>query len=131
YNASGPRARHGHGRCAEFGPMAQTKLSIALLALAGCFSSHPASAQMVHVGTPLIGVNDSFYEHINIGWGLRGRNWFMNFGGPNSVIPAFGGYDPNNDFRFGVGGPNGFFNLAASQGSNRSITMSAPSVTMM
>lgn len=106
-----------------------------LLAVAVCLEAFPVLAQQVHVSTPLIGVNDSFYEHINIGWGFRHNgprgSWFMNFGGPNSVIPAFGGYDPNADLRFGFGNRNFQFNLAASQGSNRSLTMSAPSVTMM
>src|SRR5688572_17552915 len=116
--------------------MAQTQRCLVLLVAAACLNSLPAAAQQqVHVSTPLIGVNDSFYEHINIGWGLsrtgpRG-GWFMNFGGTNSVIPPFGGYDPNNDLRFGFAnngnGGGFFFNLAASQGSNRSITMAAPS----
>jgi hypothetical protein len=51
------------------------------------------------------------------------------------AIPPFGGYDASNDFRLGFarnGNGSGFhFNLAASTGNNRSITMDAPSVTMM
>jgi hypothetical protein len=110
------------------------------LLLVSSMLSVPAFAQQqVTVTTPLVGINDSFYEHFNIHWGLQrswpGGSWFMNFGGPNSVIPPFGGYDPNNDFRFGVAtrgsGFSGFFGLSASQGSNRTMTMVAPSVTMM
>lgn len=106
-----------------------------VIAAATCLQPLSLVAQQINVGTPLIGVNDSFYEHINIGWGMRhrgqGGSWFMNFGGPMSAIPAFGGYDPNADLRFGFGNSNFQFNMAASQGSTRSMTMSAPSVTMM
>lgn len=96
-------------------------------------------AQQVTVTTPLIGVNDSYYEHINLGWGMHrrgpGGSWFLNYGGPMAAIPPYGGYVPGNDFRFGMGtsgfGGGAHFQLSAAQGSSRSMTMVAPSVTMM
>ncbi len=119
--------------------MVQTRRWLVLLAAAVCLNSLPVTAQQVTVSTPLIGINNSYYEHINLGWGFhgggRGGSWFMNFGGPNSVIPPFGGYNPSNDFRFGLGnngnGGGFHFNLTASQGSNSTLTMAAPSLTMM
>lgn len=96
-------------------------------------------AQQVTVTTSTIGVSDSFYEHFNIGWGFRrsgpGGSMFFRFGGPNSAIPPFGGYNPNADFRFGMaqswgnGGLN--FGISAGSGSQRTITMDSASVTTL
>ena len=111
-----------------------------LVVVAICLDAAPALAQQqITVSTPLVGVNDRFYEYFNLGWGFQHSSpnggWFMNFGGPNSAIPPFGGYDPSNDLRFGFAtrgnGTSAFFDLSAGTGSNRSMTMSAPSVTMM
>ena len=113
------------------------RIQVGLLSLAitaGAFAIS-ARAQQINVATPMIGVNDSFYEHFNVAWRLRGGGprspWFLSFGTPNSVIPPFGGYDPNNDLRFGFGSRNFGLNFSAGTGSSRSITMASPSVTMM
>jgi hypothetical protein len=116
--------------------MTQLQRSSLLAALLTVALVSPGRAQQqVHVSTPLIGISDSYYEHFGVGWGWRQAGprggWFMNFGSPQSVIPPFGGYDPNQDFRVGFGGRNFQFSLAASQGSNRTLTMAAPSLTMM
>lgn len=95
--------------------------------------------QQVTVTTPLIGVRDQFYEHFGVGWGLRGSrpgsSWFLNYGGPMSALPPFGGYAPGSGLQFGMGrtwpGGSGYFNFIAESGSQRTLTMSAPSVTLM
>lgn len=110
-----------------------------VLVACSCWLASPVAGQQVTVGTPMIGVQDSFYEHINLGWGMYQSNphqsWFLNFGSPMGAVPPFGGYNPASELRFGFGrsGPgSGFhFNMAASQGSNRTLTMTSPSVTMM
>jgi hypothetical protein len=88
------------------------------------------TAQQVNVQTPFNGVGHSLYEQIGVNWGVRGNGWFFNFGGPPPV-PPFGGYDPGAQANFGFGGPNGFLNITAGQGSDRSIVSSSPSVTVM
>ncbi|MEX0819034.1 MAG: hypothetical protein WD070_05565 [Pirellulaceae bacterium] len=98
----------------------------------------PCDAQQVYTTVPLVSSSDSFYESFGTDWGFhhRGRNGYMFFnrGGANTGIPAFGGYDPNADARFGFGtrGRNGssYFNAWASQGSNRTITSSAPGLML-
>lgn len=95
------------------------------------------AAQQVTVRTPMIGVQDGFYEHFNVGWGFRSRSprggMFFSFGGP--ALPPFGGYDPNADARFGFaqrwGNGDLFFNFTAGAGRRSTMTMTAPSVTMM
>ncbi|MDX1948512.1 MAG: hypothetical protein SFU86_24210 [Pirellulaceae bacterium] len=89
-----------------------------------------ASAQQVNVGTPFHSAGHNFYEQIGVSWGLRGRGWFANFGGP-APAPAFGGFDPGAQANFGFGGRNGFLNFTAGQGSDRSLVSSTPSVTVM
>ena len=108
-----------------------------VLLLASCMVPVSGISQQVTVTTPLVGVNDSFYEHFNLGWGFQrnwgGGSWFVNFGGPMVALPQFGGFNPANGLFFGLGTVgNGFqINGTASTGSDRTMTMSAPSVTMM
>lgn len=110
-----------------------------LLLMVGWGSSFLPAQQQVTVSTPMIGVRDQFYEHFGLGWGLYGNRpgqpWFLNFGGPMSAPPPFGGYSPGSGLQFGMGrtwsGGGGYFNFVAEAGSQRSLTMSAPSVTMM
>jgi hypothetical protein len=97
-----------------------------------------ASAQQVKLDAPFHSVGHSYYEQVGVRWGLSGRNWFFNFGGPGpgaGVAPPFGGFDPNAGANFGVGfggsGLNGFFNLSAGQGSNTTMSSATPSVTVM
>jgi len=95
-------------------------------------------AQQVYTTTPLVNAQDSFYESFGTDWGFsqRGRNgyFFFNRGGANAGIPTVGGYDPNAVARFGFGsqGHNGgfYFNAWAGQGSNRSITSTAPGLML-
>jgi hypothetical protein len=72
----------------------------------------------------MVGVSDGFHENFGVGLGFRlpGGGFFTN-GGPTG--PAAGGAGLR------IGGPNGFLNIVADQGSSRSMTMAAPSVTVM
>jgi hypothetical protein len=98
----------------------------------------PAAAQQVNLDAPFNSVGHSFYEQVGVRWGLSGRGWFFNFGGPGpgaGVAPAFGGFDPNAGANFGAGfrgnGFNGFFSLSAGQGSSTTFGSASPSVTVM
>lgn len=94
-------------------------------------------AQQVTVSTPLIGVQDNFYEHFNIGWSFRSRSprssMFFNFGSP--AIPPFGGFNPNADARIGIaqqwGDPVFGLGIRAGTGRTATMTMTAPMITMM
>jgi hypothetical protein len=98
-----------------------------------------ARCQQVTVETPLIGIQDSYYEQFNVGWGFnwRGPNGlgFVQFGGPPPALPPFGGFNPNAGAHFGIarqwGNGSFSFNLSAAQGYSSSMTMNAPHVTMM
>ncbi len=86
-------------------------------------------AQQVVVATPNNTVGSSFYEHIGVQWGVRGKGWFFNFGGPPPA-PQFGGFDPNAGANFGFGGRNGFINFTAGQGASTTFGSQTPMVTM-
>ncbi|HEY2881471.1 MAG TPA: hypothetical protein VGJ15_03545 [Pirellulales bacterium] len=95
-----------------------------------------ARAQQATITTPMQGVSDSFFENTGVGFSLSGRNWFFNNGGGvNAAAPPFGNFDPNAGANLGFGlrfpGGTGFLNFGAAQGSSRSISSVAPSVTVM
>ena len=113
-----------------------TRYLLAAACLAALTSQ--AGAQQVNLDAPFNSVGHSFYEQVGVRWGLSGRNWFFNFGGPGpgaGVAPPFGGFDPNAGANFGVGfrgnGFNGFLNLSAGQGSSTTFGSASPSVTVM
>jgi hypothetical protein len=83
-----------------------------------------ASAQQVTVTTPMVGVSDGFHQNIGVGFGfgLPGGGFFNN-GGLVGIPAGVAGLR--------IGGPNGFLNIVADQGSSRSMTMAAPGVTVM
>ena len=92
-----------------------------------------ASAQYSFIETPFNSVSHSFYENIGTAWGIQGRGWFFNFGGPGPGNPApFGGFDPNAQANFGTGfrgnGFSGNFRMTAGQGSDSTLTSSTPGV---
>ncbi len=101
---------------------------VSIVAMFGAAASAPAHAQQVSVATPHPTVSHSFHEHIGVNWGLRGNGWFFQFGGP--VAPPFGGFDPNAGATFGFGGPKGFLNITASQGSSTTFSGQTPMVTV-
>ncbi len=110
-------------------------LSAAVLGSSVLFCAAGLSAQQTTISTPQHTVSDSFFEHMGTSWGLRGDNWFFNFGGgPTQAAPPLGGFDPsagaNFGFGFNRGGMSGFFNGNWSQGNRRSFTGQAPMVTV-
>jgi len=111
-----------------------------------------ADAQQINVTVPYTNVSDSYYERMGVNFGARfgsapangsGSFGFFNFGqGPGfsqgsfgPTIPPFGGYDPSSSARFGFGqlNPNGSgysLNFEMGKGSTRSVSSSAPSLTV-
>jgi hypothetical protein len=76
----------------------------------------------------MAGVSDSFYENMGVGFGFRlPGGGFLGNGGP----AGFGGGLNGGGAGLGFRGPNGFFNIVADQGSNRSISSVTPSLTVM
>ncbi len=118
-----------------------TKASLArMILLAGAMLGvcRAAVAQYSQVEVPFSSASSSFYENFGTRWGVSGRGWFFNFGGPGpgmpGVAPPFGGFDPNAQGNLGAGFRNGnvsgYFQLTAGQGSDRSVGVSAPSVVV-
>ncbi len=105
--------------------------SLVLFVLLAFSSAHRLQAQSTVITPGNIGVNDSYYERIGVGFGVNRPGWFFNQGSFNSAVPPFGGFTP------GVGGATGFniggfsFNFAADSGSDRSITAGAPMLNLM
>lgn len=104
-----------------------------LVAVMAIPSSVGAQGGQNLITVPGIGVTDSFYENIGVGWGFDGRRadgsgFFFNNGGAGGAIPPFGGFDPGSGASFGIGGPRGGINFTASQGSSRSIVADSASV---
>ena len=81
------------------------------------------------VGAGRVVVSDSFYERFGIRWGIHGRGFFFDNGGPGPV-PVFGGFDPNTQGHFGFGGRNGYFSLFAANGNHRSIVSNSAVLTL-
>jgi hypothetical protein len=90
-------------------------------------------AQQANVGVPFRNGGHSFYENVNLGWGLSAPGGFFRFNAP--APPPFGGFDPNAQATLGGGfagrGGSGFFQLNAGQGSNTSFGSQTVSGTMM
>jgi len=101
-------------------------LGVALVCL-----PQPSAAQQATVTTPMVTTGDSFFEQIGTSWGFNfGNNGFVRFGSPGGAAAPFGNAQPGAGMNLGFGGPNGYFNLGAAQGSRRSIVSQAPSVTL-
>ena len=100
-----------------------------ILALAALCQNRSAYGQQAGVNVPLHSAGHSFYENIGVRWGVQGKGWFFNFGGP-APVPGFGGFDPNAQAKFGTSFGNGFFQLTAGQGSSTSFSSQSPSVTV-
>lgn len=91
-------------------------------------------AQNVTVSAPMVGVSDGFYENMGVGFGFRlPGGGFLGNGGPSGLgLPGgLGGLNGGAGAGLRFGGPNGFFNIVADQGSNRSISSVTPSLTVM
>lgn len=112
----------------------KTKTNL-FVAVSLCCLAATAHAQQVNVGGPFNSVGHSFYENIGTNWGVRGPNWFFNFGGGQpGVAPQFGGFDPNAGANGGVGfragNVMGFLNFTAGQGANSTFVSQTPNVTI-
>jgi hypothetical protein len=107
----------------------------ALIAALAALLSLPSDsgAQQANVGVPFRNGGHSFYENVNLGWGLSAPGGFFRFNAP--APPPFGGFDPNAQATLGGGfagrGGSGFFQLNAGQGSNTSFGSQTVSGTMM
>jgi hypothetical protein len=107
----------------------------ALIAALAALLSLPSDswAQQANVGVPFRNGGHSFYENINLGWGLSAPGGFFRFNAP--APPPFGGFDPNAQATVGGGfagrGGSGFFQLNAGQGSNTSFGSQTVSGTIM
>jgi hypothetical protein len=122
--------------------------AIAAIGLCG-----PASAQYTQVTSPFNQLNDSFFENFGVGFNFRiptppgsgvvglSPNGQLIPGGivyngipSNAATPPFGPYDPNGDATTGAAflgkGFQGFLNLRASQGSDRSNITVAPTIVL-
>lgn len=95
--------------------------------------SWDALAQQANVGVPFRNGGHSFYENVNLGWGLSAPGAFFRFNAP--APPPFGGFDPNAQATLGSGfagrGGSGFFQLNAGQGSNTFLGSQTVSGTMV
>lgn len=92
-----------------------------------------ASGQMIRTNTPLQTLGDGYYERFQTGFSYQKGNFF--FAWNPQVVPPFGGYDPSADARLGFSGrgPGGGrfnFGLTMGQGSSRSNSLVAPSLTV-
>lgn len=106
--------------------------SLTLLSL-GMLSNSAVAQTLINTTTPLQSNSDSFYESFNVGWSVRGPNFFASFNSP--APPPFGGFNPNagltSGFAFGNRKFSGNLNFNFSQGYSRTSTTIAPSVTSM
>jgi hypothetical protein len=109
--------------------MSRRILTVLIVATVAALGASCASAQQVTIATPHSTVSHSFYEQFGVNWGIRGKGWFFNFGGP--VAPPFGGFDPNAGANLGFAGPNGFINFTAGQGSSSTFSGQTPMLTVM
>lgn len=102
-----------------------------------CLMSRPGSAQQIRNTTSRQGIGQGFFEQTGVGWGLQhqhsGGFMFFSNGGPGP-LPPFGGFDPNAQSHFGLGGVTGDvrwnFGIYAGQGSSHSMTSQAPGIVL-
>ena len=89
----------------------------------GC--KHVPQSQQITVGAPAHAGGDSFTENIGVGFG---------FNIPGSNMSFNNGFNPNSGatlgFGFGGKGVNGSVNVGASQSGDRSLSMSAGTITL-
>ena len=109
---------------------------VVLVALAGVLCSSVAHAQQVTVTAPATTVSDSFSERIGVGFGINHPNFSLGFGGPGAGGFGGGGLAPPLDgLTFGIplrgGRVNGNLSITAGQSFSRSLTTTAPTITVM
>ncbi len=106
-------------------------VSTALLAVLS--GGRSASAQPLNTTVPAGQIRSGVYENFALTWSLRGDRFFARSGRPPRV--PFGNPDPRSGLRSGfsaaVGGVRGSLGLSLAQGSSRTVTSSAASVTAL
>jgi hypothetical protein len=95
-----------------------------------------AFAQQVTVTAPATTVSDSFSEHIGVSFGINHPNFSIGFGGPGASGFGGGGFSgPLDGLSFGIplrgGKVNGNLSITAGQSFSRSLTTTAPTITLM
>jgi hypothetical protein len=103
-----------------------------VLATEGWFGPPPsATAQQVSISTPLVGITESYFESIGTAWGMRGRNWFVRFGG-SPLLPGSVAANPGAQlgFAWAKGDCSGYFWAYAAQGCSRSLVGVTPVVML-
>jgi len=93
-----------------------------------------AHAQQVGVSTPFVGLRESYFESIGTSWAVRGKNWFVQFGGA-PILPGFGtpgGANPGVQFGVGFvkGDCSGYLWVYGAQGCSRSLIGVTPTVML-
>ena len=92
-----------------------------------------ATAQLIHTESPRLNAGSSYYERNGFQWNANGPGFFFRSGQPAQV--PFGNAGANagtsGGFAFGGGGISGNLRFNFAQGSSRSISSSAPSLTTM
>jgi hypothetical protein len=99
------------------------------------FSSVAWGQNQVTVTTPGTAVQSSYSEQIQFGFGVNHRNFSLQFGGPGRSPFGGGGFSsPLDGTTFGIpflgGSVNGNLSIEAAQGFSRSVTTTAPTVTL-
>lgn len=105
-----------------------SRLAAGLLAAGSLLAAAPVSGQQTTIDAPLQTAGHGYYENIGTRWGIQGKGWFFNFGGP-APVPVPGGLGFGN----GIGNGNGgnFFQMWAEQGSSSTLGSQSPSVTVL
>ncbi|KAA5544523.1 hypothetical protein FYK55_09375 [Roseiconus nitratireducens] len=102
--------------------------------LAAFLTAGQGNGQSVTTSVPSQVLGSSFFEQSGVQWSVQGPNFFAQFGGGAPAVP-FGnpGGAPalQTGAGFHAGGVRGSIGLSMTQGSNRSITSTTPSITTM
>jgi hypothetical protein len=98
--------------------------------------SSVAIAQQVSVTAPSTNVSQSFSERVGVGFNLNHPNFSLGFGGPGRGGFGGGGFSgPLDGLSSGLslrgGKVNANFSLTAGQSFSRSLTTTAPTITVM
>jgi hypothetical protein len=92
-------------------------------------------AQQVTVTAPATSISSDYSEHFRFGFGINHKNFSLNFGGPGRAPFGGGGFGtPLEGLSFGLplggGSVNGNLSIEAAQGFSRSMTTTAPTMTL-
>ncbi|HEY1067479.1 MAG TPA: hypothetical protein VGE52_15260 [Pirellulales bacterium] len=115
--------------------MKRAMLWVATAAVLGTTSETALAQMMVNNQSPFLNSGSSFFERINLGFSLTGRNFFFNNMG-GAPAPQFGGYQPGAGISGGGsvglgGGMRLSFFGEASQGSRSSMNSQTPTLTTL